>query len=329
MGTARTGAYTADDDIVDYILGITFEIWEQRGVELIHHYYGEDCIVWGLDGITHGAGEVVDATWQTLKAFPDRRLIAENVIWSGNRSGGYYTSHRLLSLGTNKGDTVFGPATGAAIRMTNIADCFIEDGVITKEWLVRDNMTLAQQLGAEPVSAARDMAKRRTDEHQAWIDSEIARLASADRQETQPRVTDARKDPDGFARRVLDSCWAGDKPAFDTVYAPYSVLHRTPLRQYSGRDDIFGHYDRLRAIVGGANFSVDHVASVPFSDNGVDIAIRWTAAGTHDQDFYGVAPTGKPMFILGVTHLRCVDNRVISESTVFDDLALLSQVVQT
>ena len=55
MTEGRTGAYGPDDDIVDFILGITFEIWEERGVELIHQYYAKDCIVWGLDGITHGA----------------------------------------------------------------------------------------------------------------------------------------------------------------------------------------------------------------------------------------------------------------------------------
>ena len=158
MNNTKTGAYSADDDIVDFILGITFEIWGEGGVELIHQYYAADSIVWGLDGITHGAAEVVDGTRATLQGFPDRLLLAENVVWSGNRADGYYTSHRLLSLATNKGPTIYGPATGIRIRMTNIADCFIKDGMIVKEWLVRDNMTLATQLGAEPLAAARDMA---------------------------------------------------------------------------------------------------------------------------------------------------------------------------
>lgn len=98
MTTPAKGGYDADDDIVDYILGITFEIWEEGGVDLIHQYYASDCVVWGLDGITHGAAAVVDGTHATLRGFPDRLLLAENVIWSGNRADGYYTSHRLLSL---------------------------------------------------------------------------------------------------------------------------------------------------------------------------------------------------------------------------------------
>ena len=124
MAEAKRGAYGADDDIVDYILGITFEIWEQRGVELVHQYYADDCVVWGIDGITHGSQAVVDSTWATLEAFPDRNLLAENVIWSGNRRDGYYTSHRLLSRATNRGATVYGPATGINIRMKSFASLY-------------------------------------------------------------------------------------------------------------------------------------------------------------------------------------------------------------
>lgn len=182
MTSPQKGAYGSEHDIVDYILGITYEIWEQRGVDLIHQYYSEDCVIWGLDGITRGATAVVDATHATLEAFPDRRLLGENVIWSGSREAGYYTSHRLLSLATNRGDSVFGPATGKPIRMTNIADCVIEDGVITREWLVRDNGVLAEQLGADPLEVAGVMADRLKGpgghEYRAWLESETKRLAA-------------------------------------------------------------------------------------------------------------------------------------------------------
>ena len=322
------GADGAADDIVDYILGITFEIWERRGVELIRQYYADDCIVWGLDGITHGAQAVVDATEATLAAFPDRLLLAENVIWAGNRDDGYYTSHRLLSLATNEGPTVYGPATGVRIRMTNIADCVVENGVITREWLVRDNLTLATQLGAEPVPAARDMAARRSAEHQAWIDAEVVRVGAVEPPAAIASHATPLDDPETFAWRVLTSCWTGDYAAFEETHAPYSVLHRSPLRHYSGRESVFAYYQHLRDVLGpDTRFSVDHVASQPFSHDGIDIAVRWTAAGRHDGQISGLAPTGKPLFILGVTHWRCIAGRIAIEMTVFDDLAVLSQVL--
>jgi predicted ester cyclase len=327
MNNTKKGAYSADDDIVDFILGITFEIWEERGVELIHQYYAADSIVWGLDGIMRGAAAVVDSTHTTLQGFPDRLLLAENVVWSGNRADGYYTSHRLLSLATNKGPTIYGPATGIRIRMTNIADCAIEDGMIVEEWLVRDNMTLATQLGAEPLAAARDMAERRSPELTEWLAAETLRVRAVEVPESVNQPVTPRENPTAFAWRVLNSCWRGDRDVFDTTHAPYSVLHRSPLRHYSGRGDVYGYYENLRRVMGDAHFSVDHVASQPFGDNGVDIAVRWTAAGEHRGEVLGVQPTGKPMFILGVTHWRCVNDRISAEKTVFDDLAVLSQTL--
>ncbi|MEM9400941.1 MAG: ester cyclase [Pseudomonadota bacterium] len=325
MTEGRTGAYGPDDDIVDFILGITYEIWEERGVELIHQYYAEDCIVWGLDGITHGAQEVVDATWATLAAFPDRRLIAEDVIWSGNRQEGYYTSHRLLSRGTNEGPTIYGPPTGNPIRMTNIADCYIEDGLITKEWLIRDSMMFATQLGADPIEAARDMRSKRSDEHQDWLDGEHARVSAAS--PTASGAESPEQDPTAFAWRTLQGLWTGDKALVDAAYAPYCVLHRSPFDHHSGRDALFAYYQDLRKVLGDTRFSVDHIAVQSSDSNGTDIAVRWTVAGTHEGELRGVKPTGKPVYILGATHWRCIAGRIAVEVTVFDDLAVLSQVV--
>lgn len=323
---SRQGAYDADDDIVDFILGITFEIWEERGVELIHEYYAADCVVWGLDGITHGAAEVVDATRKTLEAFPDRRLLGEQVIWSGDRADGYYSSHRLLSTATNQGPTVYGPATGARIQMRNIADCVVENGVVTREWLVRDNMLLVRQLGADPVRAAHDMAEARTDEHRDWLAAETARVRSVSVPEALVGSPPER-DAESFAWRTLRACWTGDEDAFETLYAPYCVLHRSPVDHYSGRGDVFDYYRALREALGDVRFSVDHIATERFGDNGVDIAARWTVAGEHAAELAGIKATGRPMFVLGVTHWRVVAGRIVGEMTVFDDLALLSQAV--
>lgn len=327
MNTQRNGAYNADDDIVDYILGITFEIWEEGGVELIHQYYAADSIVWGLDGITHGAAAVVDGTRATLEGFPDRLLVAENVIWSGNRADGYYTSHRLLSLATNKGATIYGPATDVRIRMTNIADCVVEDGVIVREWLVRDNMTLALQLGADPITAARDMAARQNEELVEWFKTESARVYDVEVPGGGDKPVSPRENPEAFAWRVVASAWRGDQQTFDKVHAPYSVLHRSPLRHYSGRRNIYAYYQNLRRILGSARFSVDHVASQPFGENGIDIAVRWTVSGTHEGEIMGVKATGKPVFIMGVSHWRCINDRISAEMTVFDDLAVLAQTM--
>ena len=41
-------------------------------------------------------------------------LLVDDVIWSGNREDGYYSSHRIISPMTNEGPTLFGPEIGRA-----------------------------------------------------------------------------------------------------------------------------------------------------------------------------------------------------------------------
>lgn len=56
------------------------------------------------------------------------------------------------------------------------------------------------------------------------------------------------------------------------------------------------------------------------------VAVRWTAAGTHDGEFRGHEPTGTTVEIPGTTILRFEDNQVAEGWTIFDELGLLQQI---
>jgi len=71
-------------DFPDYILGITKEIWEDRGLASLNHYYSKDIPVRSPGSIVFGNEGVIAATMSTLAEFPDRRLLGEDVIWSGS-----------------------------------------------------------------------------------------------------------------------------------------------------------------------------------------------------------------------------------------------------
>ena len=358
------GAYGPGSDIVDFILGITFEIWEQRGVDLIHGYYAPDVEVFSLDGLISGAQAMVDGTRATLEAFPDRLLIGDNVVWSGDRESGYYSSHRITSPMTNHGPSAFGPATGKRVQVTNIADCVVENGVITREWLLRDNLALVRQLGIDAMEAARRLAAGLDERSRAWLRAETLRVnraasgaSAADRanpglaptagQSTPGPATagqpgpapgvnsaphDARPAADfnaeAFARHLLGGLWE-IRPAAQSEdrYAPYAVMHRSPVERYSGREAILDHYADLSRAFGNPRVSLDHVACQPFGSSGWDIAARWTLAGEHAGTFCGLAATGKPVFVLGVSHWRLAAQRVAAEWTVFDQLAVLGQLL--
>ena len=137
-------------DIVDYILRITYRIWEGKQVGLCYDYYSEDCPVYTLGGVFYGAEVVTQNTVNTLAAFPDRTLHAENIIWGGDDQRGFHSSHLIKSHMTNMGDSEFGPATGKEATIYVIAHCVVKENKVIEEWLVRDNLSLVEQLGFDP-----------------------------------------------------------------------------------------------------------------------------------------------------------------------------------
>jgi predicted ester cyclase len=328
MTDTPKGAYGADDGLVDYILGITFEIWEQRGVELINQYYGKDTVVYGLDGIARGAAQMIDGTNVMLAAYPDRLLIADDVIWSGSREDGYYSSHRIVSPMTNNGPTLFGPATGKKVRIMTIADCVVEEGVITLEWLLRDNHALVTQLGHDPVDCAKNFGAARNDESNAWIATEIDRLRDAGIPEFGRAMADPASSTAEFALQVIANNWSlGDAGATASAYAPYAVQHRSPIELHSGRAAIAAHFAELRNGISVAGVSVDHIAVQPADSEGLHVAARWSVAGTHTGDYLGLAATDRPVYVLGSSHWRIEAGKIALEWTVFDGLGVLSQLV--
>ena len=62
-------------NLKDYILKITYRIWEERGVERIRDYYGEKAPVKTPTSVSYSAEDVISSTRDILKMFPDRQLI--------------------------------------------------------------------------------------------------------------------------------------------------------------------------------------------------------------------------------------------------------------
>ncbi|HCW85517.1 MAG TPA: polyketide cyclase, partial [Rhodobacteraceae bacterium] len=137
-------------DFPDYILGITHEIWEERQLRTLDHYYAEDIVMRFPSGLAQGNAGVIDGTMATLAEFPDRQLMGEDVIWSGDEETGYLSSHRILTTGTHLGNGAFGEATGESFTIRAIADCAAKEDTIYDEWLIRDVAGLAEQLGWDP-----------------------------------------------------------------------------------------------------------------------------------------------------------------------------------
>jgi len=57
-----------------------------------------------------------------------------------------------------------------------------------------------------------------------------------------------------------------------------------------------------------------------------NVVTRWTAIGTHQGPFMGIAPTGKRFTITGISFLRIFDGKIVEEWQQWDSLGLLQQL---
>jgi predicted ester cyclase len=85
---------------------------------------------------------------QFLEAFPDARLVADDVFESGDRIACRYTV-----TGTHMGEFMGVRATGKRVSITGITIVRMEDGRCVERWTEANLLGLLQQLEAVPAMA--------------------------------------------------------------------------------------------------------------------------------------------------------------------------------
>ena len=328
-------------DPADYIIRITRRIWEGRELERIRDYYRNDITIHTLAGPVRGAAAVVAGTRAMLQAFPDRTLTGDNVVWCGDDARGFYSSHRITSQMTNLGAGEFGAATGLRATVCTIADCALLQNRITEEWLVRDNLALAVQLGLDPHELARANAAQTPPELRAWWHAQTEEVraqgwsAAATPSPPSPssralNLPDAGEQPDAFAAAVLRGLWLGDCAAWvENAYAAHCRVTAPSGRALFGHGETVASMQSLRHALQERALRLDHVCAMPAPEQGWDFAVRWRVSGVHKGDgLYGPA-TGRPVLLLGVSQWRIASGKICEEWTVFDELAVLQQVYAT
>lgn len=315
-------------DLPDYILRCTHRIWEQKDVGLIETHYSDDCPIHTMTGTAGGMASVIAGTLGTLAGFPDRTLYGEAVIWSGDDSAGYLSSHRITSHATHTGmSPEFGAPTGRSVVFTTIADCLCRENRIVEEWLVRDNSAIALGLGLKPsaIAAAQAAADRLAGQGRApWrlaaIEAVRAAPATPFPDETPPQELAA------FAGWVFDAIWNHRRLGLvRTAYANNARVQVPGGRRLFGHGETIGWLTALLASFPDARIAPEHVAVVE-TGRGTEIAVRWRLAGHHAGPALYGAPSGEDVMILGVTHWTVRGGTIREEVTVFDEIALLRQI---
>ena len=301
----------------DYILGITQEIWEGRGIgPRLEDYYHRNVIVRMPGGISQGEPATRAATMATLHEFPDRVLLGEDVIWSGAPEVGMLSSHRILSEATHARDGIFGPATHERLRYRIIADCYAKDNKISDEWLIRDNGAIVRQMGQDP--------------------SDWARARAATAQPFRPEIDV----PGPYTGRGNDNRWGALYVSLlqRIMAADFAVIpeqyDRACHLEYPGGITAHGHgaadafWLGLRAAFPSAVFEVHHQIGMEEPMLPPRVAVRWSLTGKHDGWGSFGRPTGAHVHVMGICHAEFGPWGLRREWALYDETAIWMQIHQ-
>ncbi len=309
-------------DFPDYIIGITKEIWEDRGIGTLHDYYAPDIPVRSPASVVKGNQGVIAATMATLAEFPDRTLFGEDVIWSGTPEDGMLSSHRLHSTATHAHDGVYGKATGKTLSYRIIADCHAINNQINDEWLIRDQGAIVRQLGWDPKDYAADLIDREGGPENC----------------VKPFTPEI--DIDGpYKGTGNDNEWGQKYAEILTriMNAEFSVIpqeyDRAVNLEYPGGVSALSHggadkfWMGLRASFPNAEFKIEHQIGRDDPMMPPRAALRWSLWGKHDGWGSFGTPTGAQVYVMGASHVEFGPWGLRREYTLFDETAIWKQIL--
>jgi predicted ester cyclase len=108
-------------------------------------------------------------------------------------------------------------------------------------------------------------------------------------------------------RKVVEEVYSqGNAAAVDRYYAPDWVLHDAPSNAGGDRQALKEVLGVIRGGFPDAHASVELVLA-----EGVLVASRTTAEGTHTREYFGVAPTGKRVRFTQLNIDRVRDGKIV------------------
>ena len=311
-------------DPPDFILGITKEIWEERGVKTLTHRYTDDIVVRAPSSVVVGNTGVIAATLATLAEFPDRQLLGEDVIWSGapDAPQGFLSSHRLLCTATHENDGVYGLATGTELVYRVIADCACRDDQVYDEWLIRDQGAIVRQLGVDPKHYAADRIAAEGGPEAC------TRPFTPETDIAGPYTGRGNDDePGGAYADLLTRVMAADLAAIPEIYDRAVHLELPGGLTDHGPDAADRFWMGLRASFPDAAFEIHH--RIGRQDPGFSprAALRWSLWGKHDGRGAFGEPTGAQVYVMGLSHAEFGPWGLRREYVVIDETAIWKQIL--
>tara|TARA_B100000686_G_scaffold1476_1_gene1655 strand:+ start:468 stop:1439 length:972 start_codon:yes stop_codon:yes gene_type:complete len=310
-------------DLPDYILKITYQIWENRDVESIMEYYAENIPVRSPSGVIYGPEAVVRATKDTLNEFPDRKLLGEDVIWISDENSGYLSSHRILTKATHMKDGIYGKASGKKLTYRVIADCACKNNQVYDEWLVRDQGAIVKQLGIDPKEYAAnlieneggpDKAVTPYDQHTPFKSTYIA------------PILNNFNSGSNYAE-ILKSIMDDSKKTVEKNYDRAIQQFQPGGLIKHGIEEVIRFWVDLKTAFPDSIFSVEHISFTEEKDQPKKAAIRWSLVGNHNGNGIFGSPSGANVYVMGINHAEFGPRGIKNEWILFDETMIWKQIL--
>ncbi|MGR3492630.1 MAG: nuclear transport factor 2 family protein, partial [Shimia sp.] len=212
----------------------------------------------------------------------------------------------------------FGAGTGAKLRVMAMADCYAKDNQISDEWLLRDNGGLVRQLGVTP------------DE---WVRQQMegGRIFAP--------YTPANDIEGPYKGRGNDNAWGakyaglmgrimeGELSVIPEQYDRAVNLGLPGNVRAEGHGAADAFWLGLRASFPEAVFTVHHQIGREDPMMPPRAALRWSLHGVHGGWGAFGAPTGREVFVMGISHAEFGPWGLRREWVLYDECAIWAQIL--
>jgi predicted ester cyclase len=107
----------------------------------------------------------------------------------------------------------------------------------------------------------------------------------------------------------------------DEVVSPQFISHDWPEGSPTGPKAFRDYYSDILSTVPDARYEVDDLIA-----EGDRVVVRWRLLGTHQGEFRGIAPTGRPIVLNGIAIYRVEGGKLVERWVVSDLAGVLEQI---
>ena len=127
-----------------------------------------------------------------------------------------------------------------------------------------------------------------------------------------------------IARRDIEEIWNDGKVEAADAIINEDFLFHGPIREVDGIEAFKQFVTAIHTTFPDINFTIEDLAAEEDK-----VAFRWTMIGTHNNEFMGIAATGKQFTVKGATFAR-LSNEKMSEAWLYwDRLKMVEQLGAT